>query len=125
MRGMNWTIPAPNSPDEAVEEAAVMADKSGSNLEKNTELARKPGSVWWWLTLIGLYFAWDYFQTRGRLSDAIKPANIRANWHNLVVIGIAAVIVINGFNILLTKLAAMRIPVVSRVAGAFLPLFNL
>jgi hypothetical protein len=57
--------------------------------------------------------------------NSLEPANIRANIHNLIVVGLGAVIFINGANVLFTKLSAMRIPVLSRVAGTMLPLVHL
>jgi hypothetical protein len=99
--------------------------QGGSNLEENTKAANKPGSIIWWAVLFAAYLAWDYAQGRTKISESIQPRNMRANVHNLIVVGAASVIFINGANVLFTKLAAMKIPVVSRVAGTFLPLFHL
>lgn len=95
-----------------------------TNLSENMKVASKH-SVWFWVGMIGLYLFWDYIQTRQNIQKSLEPANIRANLHNLAVIGIGAVVVINGMNVLLTKLASMRIPGVSKVAGNLLPLFHL
>lgn len=100
----------------------VAAPATGNNLAENTQPAKH--SIMWWLMLAVLYFIWDFVQTRNKVTEAIQPRNIRANAHNLLVIGVGAVVFLKGANVLLTKLAAMRIPVVSRIAGAFLPLFN-
>lgn len=114
------------APDEPVQPSTAQGPAAGvSNIEKNTELASKPGSIWWWVVVAALYVLWDYFQTRDKLSSALQPRNIRANLHNLIVVTIAAVIGINGFNVFLTKLAAMKIPLLSRAAGTVLPLFHL
>ena len=111
--------------EEPVQASTAGISTTGSNIEENTKAAKSPGSVYWWLTILGVYLAWDYVQNREKVSEAIKPRNLRANAHNLVLISAAAVIGINGMNILLTKLAAMRIPVLSKVAGAILPLYHL
>lgn len=95
-----------------------------TNLSENMKVASKH-SVWFWLGLLGLYLLWDYIQTRRNIHEALEPKNIRANLHNLLIIGIGAVVVINGMNVLLTKLASMRIPGVSKLAGSLLPLFHL
>lgn len=95
-----------------------------TNLSENTKIANKH-SIWFWGGLLALYFFWDYIQTRRNVQESLEPANIRANLHNLVVIGIGAVVVINGMNVFLTKLASMKIPVVSKIAGNLLPLFHL
>jgi len=90
---------------------------------ENTKIGSKH-SVWFWVGLLGLYFLWDYIQSRRGIQESLEPANIRANFHNLLVIGIGAVVTIKGMNVFLTKLASMKIPVVSRLAGILLPLFH-
>lgn len=96
-----------------------------SNLEENTKLANKPGSIVWWLVLLAVYMAWDYFSNKGKLGEAIEPANVKTNWYNILWATVAVVLGVNFFNVLLTKLAAMRIPLLSKMAGALLPLFHL
>jgi len=91
----------------------------------NMSAAKSPGSIWWWVVLLLVYIAWDFFQNNEKVRNSLEPANIRANVHNLVVVGLGAVIFINGANVLFTKLSAMRIPILSRVAGTMLPLVHL
>ncbi len=98
--------------------------EAATNLSENMKPAVK-GAIWFWALLLVLYLFWDYIQNREKIREAIEPANIRANVHNLAIIGIGAVIFINGANVLLTKLASMKIPGVSKVAGSLLPLFHL
>lgn len=105
--------------------AQIPASTPSTNLEENVQAANKPGSIIWWVVLLVVYIAWDYFQTRDKIQSALEPSNVRANLHNIVVIGFAAVIFINGMNVLCTKLAALKIPMVSKAAAAMLPLFNL
>lgn len=105
--------------------AQIPASTPSSNLQQNTEAANKPGSIVWWIILLLVYIGWDYVQTKDKVQTALEPANVRANLHNIVVIGFAAVIFINGMNVLCTKLAAMKIPIISKAAGTLLPLFNL
>ena len=105
--------------------AQIPVSTPSTNLEENVQAANKPGSIIWWVVLLVVYIAWDYFQTRDKIQSALEPSNVRANLHNIVVIGFAAVIFINGMNVLCTKLAALKIPVVSKAAAAMLPLFNL
>jgi hypothetical protein len=99
----------------------VTAD-GNSNLAANTAGAKY--SVWW-LMLIGVvYFIWGYIQNK-KIGESLKPANIEANFHNIIVVSLSAIIGINVLNVVLTKLAAMRIPFLSRLAGSFLPLVSL
>lgn len=114
-----------------IQEPSEMADKvevsnnnqATTNMQDNTKAATN--SIYWWGLLFGLYFVWDYIQGQKKVADVVKPSNVRANVHNLFISGMAAVIFINAFNVFFTKLAALKIPVLSKVSGALLPLFNL
>lgn len=123
MRGTNLLSAGMEPVPEEVINNEVSASMPETNIQQNTAGAK--GSIIWWLVLAGLYLAWDIIQNKSKLGDSLDPANIRANFHNIVVIGIAAVVFINGMNVLCTKLAAMKIPGVSKLAGSLLPLFNL
>lgn len=123
MRGTNLLSAGMEPVPEEVINNEVSASMPETNIQQNTAGAK--GSIIWWLVLAGLYLAWDVIQNKSKLGDSLDPANIRANFHNIVVIGIAAVVFINGMNVLCTKLAAMKIPGVSKLAGSLLPLFNL
>lgn len=79
-----------------------------------------------WLTLAGIYLFWDYFAIKNKtVSKIIEPANIRTNIYNLFVIGFAAVIFINGFKVILSKVGELNIPGVSWIARKIFPLFQL
>jgi uncharacterized membrane protein YccF (DUF307 family) len=123
MRGTNLLTAGLEPVPEEVVNNEVSANMPETNIQQNT--AGSKGSIIWWLVLAGLYLAWDMIQNKSKLGDSLDPANIRANFHNIVVIGIAAVVFLNGMNVLCTKLAAMKIPGVSKLAGSLLPLFNL
>ncbi len=123
MRGTNLLSASTEPIPEEIEQNQIAAEMPETNIQKNTGSAK--GSIIWWVILAGLYLVWDIIQNKSKLGDSIDPANIRANLHNIIVIGIGAVVFINGFNVLCTKLAAMKIPGISRLAGSLLPLFNL
>jgi hypothetical protein len=120
-----YAEPIGTTPAAAVETPASTGDDVIAVGQENMSAAKSPGSIVWWVTLLLVYIGWDFFQNNERIRNSLEPANIRANIHNLIVIGLGAVIFINGGNVLFTKLAAMRIPVLSRVAGTMLPLFHL
>jgi len=105
--------------------AASTGEDAMSVGQDNMSAAKSPGSIYWWVTLLLVYIGWDFFQNNEKVRNSLEPSNIRANIHNLVVIGLGSVIFINGGNVLFTKLAAMRIPVLSKIAGTILPLFHL
>lgn len=103
------------------DQGTLSPDGQSNTLTENMSLGKNPGSVWWLLLMFVIYFVWDYAQGKKPIADAIEPSNIRANLHNMLVIGLAAAIFFNGANVVLTKLASMKIPVISKTAGTFLP----
>lgn len=127
MRGVANSGINPTAPPDAVSNppAKAVTNPAGqSNLENNMQAAKNPGSIYFWLLLLAIYFGWDWLQNHQKIREAIEPKNIRANAHNLIVILLAAVIGFNGGYVLLSKLANMNIPILSKVAGTFLPLFS-
>ena len=102
----------------------VNSNSAQSVAAGNMSLAKNPGSIVFWVGLLVLYLFYDWLQNE-KLESTLQPANIRANAHNLILVTIAAVIGVNGMNVLLTKLTAMQIPGLSKSAGSILPLFQL
>ena len=78
-----------------------------------------------WAGLIILYLIWDMVVLKTKAVKVVEPANIRTNLYNLFMIGIASVIFINGFKVVLVKLAAWNIPGLSWLSEKLLPLFQL
>lgn len=102
------------------------AGKTSVMAESITDEKAKKNAVWFWLGLGVLYLIWDYFVLKNKkVSEIVEPANIRTNLYNIVFIGFAAVIFINGMKVLLVKLAALKIPGISRLCQMLLPLFQL
>jgi len=87
--------------------------------------ARPVTTLGFWVALLILYFLWDVIVLRSRLRDTVEPGNIRTNLYNIFMIGMAAVIFINGMKVLLVKVAAWHIPGVSWLAAKLVPLFQL
>lgn len=98
--------------------------ETGNNMQNNTQLATSPGSVYWLFLITIVYFAWGYWQDKSVKENA-KYSNIKINLHNIVGVTLGVVIGFNIMNVFLTKLSAMRIPLISKTAGTFLPLFHL
>ena len=128
MRGNSDNGINPTAPPDAVTspqpKAATAGDQGTSTIQQNMQGAKTPGSAWFWLGLVVLYFVWDYFQNKKGIKESLEPRNIRANAHNIILITLAAVIGLNGTYVLLAKLASMSIPGVSKAAGTLLPLFS-
>lgn len=97
---------------------------SENNLDKNMKGATNPGSVYWLFLIIVIYVVWGYWQDKG-IGETSKFANIKLNLHNMVTTTLSVVIGFNVLNVFLTKIGAMNIPLLSRGAGAILPLFHL
>lgn len=86
----------------------------------------RENAIWFWLGLGILYVVWDYFVLKQKtLADVIQPSNIRTNLYNIFFIGFAAIIFINGFKVLLVKMASFNIPILSKLSSRLLPLFQL
>lgn len=95
-------------------------------VQKNNKVKGEYSSLGFWGFLIVVFIGWGFIVAKNvKLRDAIQAGNIRANVYNLVVIGLGAVIFINGFKVLLVKVGALRIPLISPLAERLLPLFQL
>ena len=115
---MGYT-PAIGEPENVSKTDSVLSEAAQ---EKSTE----KDVIWFWLGLGVLYLVWDYFVLKNKkLNEVIEPANIRANLYNIVFIGFAAVIFVNGAKVLLVKVAALNIPGVSKLCQRLIPLFQL
>lgn len=126
MRGDGYVSQAPAAvSDETVTASTAAGPQAGtSNIEENTSAAKSPGSVVWLLSLLGIAAAYYYLYNKN-WKEAVSKDGILAFLHQSFIVTLLAVAGINIFNVVLTKLAAMKIPLVSRVAGTFLPLFHL
>lgn len=120
--------PIPVEPQEVkppVEAVDAIGADGIENIKDNAKPAIKPGSIYWWLTLLGLLIAWSWARYRRSLKETVEIPALLEAFETVAFIGVAAAIAINGIQVLLTKLAAMRIPIISKVAGTLLPLFHL
>ena len=115
--------PAPPSPTQNVEEVKDI------KMNRNEISEEKKGGIStlaFWLSLGLLYVIWDFIVLRNtKINEIVKPSNIRANLYNIVLIGTASVIFINGFKVFLVKVGALKIPLISPLADRLLPLFQL
>lgn len=98
--------------------------ETGNNMQNNTQLANSPGSVYWLFLVTIVYIAWGYWQDKG-MKESLTPGSLKLNLHNIVGITLAVIVGMNFIQVFLTKLAAMRIPLISKTAGTFLPLTHL
>ncbi len=99
--------------------------ETGNNMQNNTQLATSPGSVYWLFLVTIIYVVWGYWQNRDSAKTSLTPGSIKLNLHNIVGITLAVIVGMNFMQVFLTKLSAMRIPLISKTAGTFLPLTHL
>jgi len=126
MRGDIYLATAPAAAsDEPVQASTAAGPSAGvSNIQENMQPAAKPGSVVWLLTLLAL-MAGYYWLYNKKLKEIISADAILSFAHYALATTLAVVVGVNLFNVFLTKMAAMKIPGISKAAGAFLPLFHL
>lgn len=111
----------------AVEEGGTVAVpiETGNNIQNNTQFATSPGSVYWLFLMAIVYVAWGYWQNRASATNSLSAGSIKLNLHNIVGVTLAVIVGMNFIQVFLTKLSLMRIPVLSKTAGTFLPLTHL
>lgn len=92
----------------------------------NSDDKDEKGSVWWWLSLFLVFIFWGWVQNRDKVSNELKPENVKANLHNLTVITIAAVIGIIGGQVVFVKLAGLtqNVPVLNKATAYLAKLFS-
>jgi hypothetical protein len=101
----------------------VATSQGGSTLQKN--MSGSKYAIYFWAGLVGIFLLFGLLQEKNKsVREELQPANLKANFHNVILITLAAVVGINGLYVLLAKLAAMSIPYVSSFAGSILPLFS-
>lgn len=83
------------------------------------------GSLFWALLLLGMYAFWGWLDEKKTMSKDFSAGELKANLSNFVKVTLIVVIGINLINVFLTKVADLRIPILSKVAGAYLPLFSI
>lgn len=134
MRGQEFSAMALQPQDTAtVSNAATDTSLSvtAANPANNADRASlfsytyKVGSLTWALLLLVLYVVWGYWDEKKTAAKTLGVGEIKANLSNFFKITIVVVIGINLINVFLTKLATLRIPVISNVAAAYIPLFSM
>jgi hypothetical protein len=126
MRGDAYLSAAPSAaPDEPVHASTAQGPSTGiSNIEENMQPAIKPGSIYWLLALWGIVGVY-YYLYNAKWKDAVSKDGILTFLHQSFVTTALVVVGVNLANVFFTKLAALKIPLVSRGAGAMLTLFHL
>lgn len=104
---------------------------AGLNLAAGSGAARSSqysgiqnGSISWapWvlLVMVGLWLVWAVIIQHERIRESFQPANIAANIHNFISVGIMASIFLVSAKIATTKAAALGLPGAGAVAHFFM-----
>lgn len=118
-------------PEDSVAGAAAVTDQLQATPTQTTATRdamswnSAVGSLSWALLLLALYAFWGYWDEKKSVGKSFEIGELKANLSNFVKVTLIVVIGINLINVFLTKVASLRIPVVSKVAGAYLPLFSI
>lgn len=91
----------------------VSASAAGST---DTSIGRAPYML---VGLLVLYGIWAFLIQHNKVKETLQPANVAANLHNFIVVGIQAVIFIVLAKIAFTKATAMGIPGAATLAQVF------
>lgn len=114
------------SKDRATLQRPVEAAVGDQKLAQPTPQGDKQHTVWFWVALFAAFLGWNYLQHQTKIEKELKPENMRANIHNLMIITFGAVIGLVGGKILFTKLAAItkNVPFVGRACNYIAELFS-
>ncbi|MBT9146164.1 MAG: hypothetical protein DDT42_02046 [candidate division WS2 bacterium] len=107
-------------------EAVQPPTNNAKPVNGNEQQVRDNFTLGLWGGLLVIYIIWDFIVLGNKsLEKSLSATNIRTNLYNLVVIGIASMLFLNIGKVIVVKLAAWNIPVISWLAEEITPLFEL
>lgn len=74
------------------------------------------------VTLIVAWFVWNYIDEGETVKEGIKPTNIKANFRNLIVIGLGSTIFISLYKVLVTKMIISNNAIIKKIGMMLQPL---
>ena len=74
------------------------------------------------VTLIVAWFVWNYIDEGETVKEGIKPSNIKANFRNLLVIGLGSTIFISLYKVLVTKMIISNNALIKKIGLMLQPL---
>ena len=74
------------------------------------------------VTLIISWFVWNYIDEGETVKEGLKPSNIKANFRNLLVIGLGSTIFICLFKVAVTKMLIANNSIIKKVGTILQPL---
>lgn len=115
-QGMNAQGTVPGSYSQLIGgNQAAMHDQTAAGAQDSTTVL-----PWVVLALVVAYVVYAVAIQHERISAAIRPANMAANAHNFVVVGLAASIFIVAMKVLWAKLTAFGFPLAAQIARFFM-----
>lgn len=74
------------------------------------------------ITLIISWFVWNYIDEGETIREGVKPQNIKANFRNLLVIGLGSTIFICLFKVAVTKMLIANNAIIKKIGMILQPL---
>lgn len=74
------------------------------------------------ITLIITWFVWNYIDDGETVREGVKPQNIKANFRNLLVIGLGSTIFICLFKVAVTKMLIANNSIIKKIGMILQPL---
>ena len=74
------------------------------------------------ITLIITWFVWNYIDDGETVREGVKPQNIKANFRNLLVIGLGSTIFICLFKVAVTKMLIANNAIIKKIGMILQPL---
>ena len=74
------------------------------------------------VTLIVAWFVWNYIDDGETVKEGVKPSNIKANFRNLIVIGLGSTIFISLYKVLVTKMLISKNAFIKKIGVMLQPL---
>jgi hypothetical protein len=111
--------------EDPITQEAVSMDVPNTQERTEADVKEDTSSVWWLFGVIFLYLFWGWFQNKDSLKESLKPSNIKFNLHTIIGVGLSAVVYFNVMVVVLTKLGALKIPLISWLSKKLLPLHHI
>ena len=118
------TVNSPvNQPSSVGDSIATMTGDVASSTETTTTSEETATfGVISLVTLIVAWFVWNYIDEGETVKEGIKPSNIKANFRNLLVIGLGSTIFISLYKVLVTKMIISNNALIKKIGLMLQPL---
>lgn len=117
---VNNPISQPSSVGDSI--ATMTGDVSSSTTTETMSEETSTFGLVSLITLIVSWFVWNYIDEGETVREGIKPQNIKANFRNLLVIGLGSTIFICLFKVAVTKMLIANNAIIKKIGMILQPL---